>query len=275
MTRAADRLIVCGADGERKRPDGCWYDLVRERSIRFWSRRATATEKVLRYRKTPAAMRRQPRAPAADARKNPSRRELPSWLRQTAPVRSAARRTAVAVVGFRRGDRPRRAPAPAAAADRQKALQRGRIVHRLMQSLPDIPPARRKDALERYLAGAARDFSAAEQAEIARQVFAILDDRKFAEVFAPAAAPKCRSSAALRAPAASRSRRRTGGPADRHRRCRPDRRLQDRQRSCRAGSTRCRRPMSRSLHFTARCWRGFIPDKTVRAALIFHQRTAC
>ena len=30
MTRAADRLIVCGADGETKRPEGCWYDLVRE-----------------------------------------------------------------------------------------------------------------------------------------------------------------------------------------------------------------------------------------------------
>ena len=30
MTRAADRLIVCGADGERKRPEGCWYDLVVE-----------------------------------------------------------------------------------------------------------------------------------------------------------------------------------------------------------------------------------------------------
>src|SRR5262249_61014463 len=28
MTRAADRLIVCGADGERQRPKGCWYDLV-------------------------------------------------------------------------------------------------------------------------------------------------------------------------------------------------------------------------------------------------------
>ena len=29
MTRAADRLIVCGAEGERKRPTGCWYDLIR------------------------------------------------------------------------------------------------------------------------------------------------------------------------------------------------------------------------------------------------------
>ena len=71
------------------------------------------------------------------------------------------------------------------AADRQAALARGRIVHRLMQSLPDIPPARRQDAAERYLAKAATDFPADEQAEMARQVFAILDDPRFAQAFAP------------------------------------------------------------------------------------------
>ena len=29
MTRAIDRLIVCGAEGEQQPPEGCWYDLVR------------------------------------------------------------------------------------------------------------------------------------------------------------------------------------------------------------------------------------------------------
>jgi ATP-dependent helicase/nuclease subunit A len=80
--------------------------------------------------------------------------------------------------------------AGASAAVRQKALERGRIVHRLMQSLPDIPLVRRQDALERYLAGAAKDFLAAEQAEIAQQVFAILDDPQFAEVFVPDSRPE-------------------------------------------------------------------------------------
>src|SRR5262249_7098493 len=28
MTRASERLIVCGTEGERARPKGCWYDLV-------------------------------------------------------------------------------------------------------------------------------------------------------------------------------------------------------------------------------------------------------
>ncbi len=31
MTRAIDRLIVCGAEGERGRPEGCWWDLVAAR----------------------------------------------------------------------------------------------------------------------------------------------------------------------------------------------------------------------------------------------------
>ena len=55
------------------------------------------------------------------------------------------------------------------AVERQKALERGRIVHRLMQSLPDIPPPRRMDAAKHYLAGAAKDFSSAEQTELANK----------------------------------------------------------------------------------------------------------
>ena len=41
------------------------------------------------------------------------------------------------------------------------------------------------DAAAHYLAGAAKDFSSAEQAEIVRQISAILDAPEFAELFAP------------------------------------------------------------------------------------------
>ena len=51
MTRAADRLIVCGADGERKRPTGCWYDLVVEPLKPFLVEEQEDGEKVLRFRK--------------------------------------------------------------------------------------------------------------------------------------------------------------------------------------------------------------------------------
>ena len=50
MTRAAERLVICGTQGEHKIPDGCWYQLVddalqrrlRERTGRRWRRRGVA-----------------------------------------------------------------------------------------------------------------------------------------------------------------------------------------------------------------------------------------
>ena len=54
MTRAADRLIVCGADGERQRPKGCWYDLVVEPLRPFLIEEDDDSgEKVWRFRKEP------------------------------------------------------------------------------------------------------------------------------------------------------------------------------------------------------------------------------
>jgi ATP-dependent helicase/nuclease subunit A len=185
MTRAADRLIVCGADGVRARPQGCWYDLVRGPLDSFLVVEEDNGEKVLRYRKTvsgPAAKRA---APAAGHEKSGEQRALPSWLRQPAPA-EAPRPVPLSPSSAFDEEIGRIAHAGASANDRRKALDRGRIVHRLMQSLPDIPPARRKDAAERYLASAAADFLPAERAEIGRQVLAILDDEKsFAQIFAP------------------------------------------------------------------------------------------
>jgi ATP-dependent helicase/nuclease subunit A len=188
MTRAADRLIVCGAEGERKRPDGCWYDLVREPLAPFLTEESDGDEKVWRYRKTPADPVAA-RATATDATEKAERPEFPSWLRQFAPPQTprAAPLSPSAAVDEEIG---RFAHAAGSPADRQKALERGRIVHRLMQALPDIPPARRDDALTRYLANTAKDFLPAERAEIARQVFAVLDDPRFAEVFAPGSRPE-------------------------------------------------------------------------------------
>ena len=57
MTRAADRLIICGADGERQRPKGCWYDLVVEPLQPFLVEDNDNGEKVWRFRKEPRLRR--------------------------------------------------------------------------------------------------------------------------------------------------------------------------------------------------------------------------
>src|ERR1700722_8292340 len=80
MTRAADRLIICGADGERTRPKGCWYDLVVEPLRPFLIEGDDDGEKVLRFQKEPpAAMSAVPLSTLVQA-VGPA--ELPLWLRQ-------------------------------------------------------------------------------------------------------------------------------------------------------------------------------------------------
>src|SRR5262249_61436968 len=80
---------------------------------------------------------------------------------------------------------PRRAWVSASGEERDKALARGTLVHRLLQSLPDIPQAARVDAARRYLARSGVKFSAEERETIVAQLGALLEDPRFSALFAP------------------------------------------------------------------------------------------
>jgi ATP-dependent helicase/nuclease subunit A len=67
---------------------------------------------------------------------------------------------------------------------RQHALLRGTIVHRLLQSLPDIVPTRRVEAARRYLERQ-DPFTESEREALAREVLTLLDEPRFAPLFAP------------------------------------------------------------------------------------------
>jgi ATP-dependent helicase/nuclease subunit A len=179
MTRASERLIVCGADGERKRPEGCWYDLVRDALEPHLASEAAddGEGEVRRYRKWPEAG--EVDRPAAAVAAPPM--ALPDWL-ATAVKTAPASAMPIAPSDFgeeRAATEPHRF-----GAARQHALMRGSVVHRLMQSLPDLPPDRREEAARRYLARR-REFAAAERDEIAGQVLALVADPRFAALFSP------------------------------------------------------------------------------------------
>ncbi len=186
MTRAADRLIVFGAEGERRRPEGCWYDLIFEPLKPFLVEENDSEEKVFRYRSAQGPVATQAAPPAAPS--EPDQPAPPAWLHQRA-TSEAARNEPIAPSAAFDEDFAPVAPRGGNAATRRKALERGRIVHRLLQSLPDIPAERRADAIAHFLSRA-RNFSDAERTEIARQVTAILDDDRFADVFRPGSRPE-------------------------------------------------------------------------------------
>jgi ATP-dependent helicase/nuclease subunit A len=165
MTRAADRLVIAGSRGVNRAPAGCWYELISD-ALMTGAVEHTAEEGTLwRWRSAgPETVASVPAsaAPAAG-------HDVPVWLRKAAPPQAAARHaiSPSRVLG-------------AAKADAQ-ALARGHIVHRLLQALPALPPERRAEAAQRTLARTKLE----DRDAIVHEVLALLDDPRFAALFAP------------------------------------------------------------------------------------------
>jgi ATP-dependent helicase/nuclease subunit A len=67
---------------------------------------------------------------------------------------------------------------------RTRALQHGTLVHRLLQSLPDVAAERRREAALAYLARNANGWTDEERQALAETVLALIADARFAPVFA-------------------------------------------------------------------------------------------
>jgi ATP-dependent helicase/nuclease subunit A len=168
MTRAADRLVIAGARGVMKIPDGCWYRLV-EDALKTDAIEAEEPEgAVLRWHREAEDDSPGEVAAASAAVLH----AVPDWLGRDVPAATATPR----------------ALSPSTAFDRLigdvRALARGRIVHRLLQALPALTVEGRDNAAQRHL-DRARDFSEAERDAIRREVLAVLGDKRFAPLFEP------------------------------------------------------------------------------------------
>jgi ATP-dependent helicase/nuclease subunit A len=180
MTRAADRLVICGATGERGKPGGCWYDLVAQALTQHCSEEPAddGDGTVFRFRKS--ALPEEAIVPGA-ATRAAARSSLPDWLTHDAPFE----RGAVAPLSPSSAyDETVLVPGAGGGGERQQALARGAAMHRLLQSLPDLPQPARAEAARRYLAhGKAVD--PADHARMVDQALAVLDDHRFASLFKP------------------------------------------------------------------------------------------
>jgi ATP-dependent helicase/nuclease subunit A len=108
---------------------------------------------------------------------------LPSWLRTSAPPEAPADN--LLRPSDPAEDEGHRVRSAESIRERARALQRGTLVHRLLQALPEVDAARRHDAAERYLFRNAADWAEAERAALATSVLGLIADARFAEVFAP------------------------------------------------------------------------------------------
>jgi ATP-dependent helicase/nuclease subunit A len=174
MTRAAERLIVCGTKGVNKVPEGCWHQLVRDAlEAECVREKGDDGNEVQRYRKGEAEA-----APAKSTMEPAKEISLPPWLaRDVATDKPALRTVKPSSAIDEETARPR------AAAGVKAALLRGSLTHRLLQSLPDIPAERRAKAAADYLARAGAELTAEDRRRISEQVMRVLEDPRFHELY--------------------------------------------------------------------------------------------
>ncbi|MGZ5861513.1 MAG: PD-(D/E)XK nuclease family protein, partial [Croceibacterium sp.] len=172
MTRAADRLVVAGARGQNRMPEGCWYQLIERALTPEAIEEDTGDGTVLRWRRPGEAET----GAATAATSQTARQQVPDWLGRDAP-----RETATRVISPSLTDRAALARPGSGDA---RGLARGRIVHRLLQALPALPGERRIEAARKPFSRT-KDFDDTERDRLIGEVLGILDDARFASLFAP------------------------------------------------------------------------------------------
>ncbi|VBB69034.1 FIG061771: ATP-dependent nuclease subunit A [invertebrate metagenome] len=163
MTRAEDRLYVCGWQTYQLPPAACWYNLIHTALAPLGRREINATlaasgllpsAEVLRF----ASVQAEATGKTVEERFSESVKPLPlpQWAKTAPPIEPMPPRP---LVPSQPNDKepPASSPLEEEQEEEQKGmrLHRGRLVHKLLQSLPSIPAEERSATAQRYLDHAA------------------------------------------------------------------------------------------------------------------------
>jgi ATP-dependent helicase/nuclease subunit A len=163
LTRARDRLVVCGFENRHGTKQGSWYDLAAE-AAKTLGMRPTADGLGFGKLEMTARERQAPRANTVT---------LPEWIRRPAPPEPARPRM------IRPSDATdASAPVSPLAAQR---FRRGLVVHALLARLPEVAFADRA----RVALAFARAKDVPDPEGLVAETLAVLDDPAFAAAFGP------------------------------------------------------------------------------------------
>jgi ATP-dependent helicase/nuclease subunit A len=189
MTRAADRLYICGWQTKRTPPAGNWHALaaagLRAAGAEIFAFASEAFPDSLSWPGEGLRLRHaqtaQPSAARPASRQPAKHGALPDWCWRQPPPEPAPPKP-LAPSQPRAQEPPARSPL---GTDRGAAFLRGRLVHRLLQSLPAIEPLWRAAAAERFLSLPVHGLAPEDRRAILNETMAVLQHADFAPLFGP------------------------------------------------------------------------------------------
>lgn len=195
MTRAADRLIICGWHKNRSPQPPHWHSMVSAALAADWQE-LTGEDGLKTFRWTqPAtgegvARNGTDRASGLTPAEAPPTQAAPSWLfakakREAPTPRPLTPSTAAQMLAGQAGPGLSADGTLASPEMRQLALLRGTLTHKLLQHLPQVAPERRAQAAADYVMRQAADRPLAERERIAGEALALLERPELSFLFGP------------------------------------------------------------------------------------------
>ncbi|MDF1749372.1 MAG: double-strand break repair helicase AddA [Alphaproteobacteria bacterium] len=191
MTRAEDRLIVTGRLPRTAPPEGNWHALVRDgldrlegtREVPFAPAGLDATGTAIGGWSGDIQLY-ETGDPGTEKDKKSARavlddKALPTWLTAPPPEEPAPPRP---LTPSRPGISDPAVRSPLRDDDPLR-FKRGKLIHRLLQTLPDLPESNRAEAAQRYLALPAHGLTDEEQAALWQETKGVLYHDAFAPLF--------------------------------------------------------------------------------------------
>lgn len=173
LTRAEDRLCICGYMQNRKPEDDCWYNLCRrtisdiglvEKDILFYESEQLAAPKT-----------------EIETHKASAIADAPAWLRHIPETEHPLAKPFT--------------PSKPDETDEEDALfsplytdggnryRRGIVIHKLLQFLPDVRSDNKADVIQEFLLKNASEFNICQREKIQQEVLSLIENPDFAPLF--------------------------------------------------------------------------------------------
>ncbi|HER27001.1 MAG TPA: double-strand break repair helicase AddA, partial [Rhodospirillales bacterium] len=182
MTRSCDRLYVCGYETTRGRSENCWYNLVDQ----AFDLVQAEDVPIAGFEPTGRRISTEQTAETEDKQAGQGHTLIaappPDWAHLAPPPEPDP---AQPLTPSRPTEDEPTVRSPLAGDDDGERFKRGTLIHRLLESLPLVPPENRLIATQAFLARPVHGLSSGHQAEIANETLAVLDDPGFAPLFGP------------------------------------------------------------------------------------------
>jgi ATP-dependent helicase/nuclease subunit A len=169
----------------KKHEKGVWYDLVNDGLAGCLTEQVGSDDRTVRRLESVQA---EPVEGSRAPTPQPSSATLPEWARTVAPPertrpKLAPSRLAFGLAGSGEGLPPDQPPLGPLALSENSRYARGRLVHALLQHLPEVGPADQERAARAFVAARGAELDQRLKEEIVAETLAIVREPAFAPLF--------------------------------------------------------------------------------------------